>query len=441
MMVSIISSARAWLPFLLRPHRSLNNFIACWSSYDAQAWEAPIDLMDSGIKLGLEMLIPALLLGLIGSFMPMGESLNADGFPSYLVQKSMIDALSPYTSHSSALLSSTAINHHFSSNFDLQYLLRFVALSIFSPITMDIIFYHFAPIFIQVFSRLKVVLMSHKGPDSSTHAALSERVRLGRAIRRHAYDLYLPPNTSNASKMDPIKSLLFFPGFGIHHSAYADVASKLSDDGIAVAVVSLEPLRLAHQSLGGGMDDVTRLIKSAGNEVVQYYRRIHRENGGKDSRIIVDWDLGGHSMGGYNVLQLAEELTNPPPSFLLNDGSISRVGSQIVAWGAGPMINIVPNLQEAGPSSPIRVFILLASNDNIARFESHEQKRQLLNKMPQSNLILDTIKGGNHSGFASYDDASKKSNTFLLNGRRDISLEAQHKEAASRTARFLLDDK
>mmetsp|Transcript_31150 Transcript_31150/g.56522 ORF Transcript_31150/g.56522 Transcript_31150/m.56522 type:complete len:455 (-) Transcript_31150:380-1744(-) len=453
MTLSVISSARSWLPFLLRPQNSLKSLIECWSSYDPPAWESQLELVNSGIKLGLDILIPTLLLCLVGSFLPspsLGASIDADGLPSFLVQKSMVDVFSPSTSALASLpptsTSSATIRYSLSSNFDLTYLLRLITLSIISPITMDVIFNHFAPILIQVFSRLKFVLMSRNGPDASTKAALLQRVRMGRAIRRHAYDLYLPPKSSDAAKLDHITSLLFFPGFGIHHSAYADVAGSISDYGVPVTVVSLEPFRLAHKALGGGMDDVRRLIKSAGKEVAKYYKHMHGENVDneknsigneeRDGNIIVEWALGGHSMGGYNALQLAEELIKTdPPSVLLHDGSISRVGSQIVAWAAGTVVEGVPNLLEAGSPSQLRIFILLASNDEFAKFSSQQQKHQLLSKLPKTSR-LETIQGANHSGFSSYDAASKKGSAF--DGPRDITLEAQHKEASSRTARFLL---
>jgi len=252
--------------------------------------------------------------------------------------------------------------------------------------------------------------------------------------------LYLPPKPNEATELDRIPSLLFFPGFGIHCNAYADVAGKISDSGIPVIVVSLEPFRLAHKALGGGMNDVRRLIKSAGSDVAKHYKNIHGEKNGKndvssdegiDKNIIVEWALGGHSMGGYNALRLAEELIQTsPPSILLRDGSISRVGSQIVVWAAGTVVENVPNLL----TSSLRVLVLLASNDMFATFSSPQQKLQFLSKLPKKRRI-ETIEGGNHSGFASYD-AAQKSNQF--NGPRDIPLETQHEEASSRTAHFLL---
>lgn len=437
-MFSAISTARSWVPLILWPHRCLKNIVDCFRSYDPSEWDPPLELLDSGIKLGMDILLPALLLSLIGSFLPssslsLGKSI--DGSPSYL-----INAFAPYAAHSSGLSLQTPATNRLLSNFDLPYFLRLTALSILSPTTMDIVFHHFAPILIKTFSRLKFVLTSRKGPDASAKAAILERVRSGRLIRRHAYDLYLPSKASNEKVLDnPITSLLFFPGFGLAHSAYADVASKISDYGIPVAMVSLEPMRLAHQKLGGGMDDVRRLIKSAGKEVVRYYKLSQKDNSmdTTDGGIVVEWEIGGHSMGGYNALQLAEELqtNNELPSITLNDGSISRVGSQIVAWAAGSMVQGVPNLRQA---LPLRVLVLLASRDSIAKITSTSSRRELLSKLPAKSK-LDTIKGGNHSGFASYDTASKKSSTFLMNGPRDIPLEVQHEEASSRTARFLLN--
>jgi pimeloyl-ACP methyl ester carboxylesterase len=218
----------------------------------------------------------------------------------------------------------------------------------------------------------------------------------------------------------------------VHHSSYADVASRISDYGIPVAVASLEPLRLAHKKLGGGMDDVRRLIRLAGEELVMHYKRLHL-----DEKVVIEWALGGHSMGGYNALQLAEVLqasNGQVNSVSLKNGSISRLGAKIVAWAAGTNAQSFPDLRDA---TLLRVLILLAFNDSIASISSPQQKQQLLSKLPKRTRLI-KINGGNHSGFASYDDASKKSGTMSANGPRHISLELQQKEASRLTASFLL---
>lgn len=417
---------------------TLKNLVDCFSLYEPSSWYTSFALLDSGLKLGIDILLPALLLSLIASFLPssyLRESVAGGELPSY------IDVFSPFTPHSLALSSLPphatydAAHHSLFSNFDRKYLARCIVLSMFSPITIDLLFRNFAPILFQITSRLRMVLSSHKGPDISTKLFLAERVLMGRAIRRHSYDLYLPPKASDAVKLDCIQSLLFFPGFGIDHSAYADVASRISDNGIPVAVASLEPFRLAHKGLGGGMDDVKRLIHLAGRDIVQHYKQVHEES---QRNIIVEWALGGHSMGGYNALQLAEVLQSndgKTPSVLLHDGSISRIGQKVVAWAAGTDIEGFPDLSHAGSKLPLRVLILLASKDRFARISSHQQKHRILSKLPKKSR-LDTIKGGNHSGFASYDKSSQDDS---FNGLREISRESQQKAASFRTINFLLD--
>jgi len=323
-------------------------------------------------------------------------------------------------------------------------------LSLISPISLDVIFNRLSPIVFQVLQRFKVVLQSRKRADHSTRVQLREKIKEGRVLQRHSYDLYFPPKESSGdttTHSNPIKCLLFFPGFGIHHSAYADVASLISMYGIPVAVVSLEPLRLAHAKLGGSIQDVRRILKSAGRDVAKYYKQ-HDNDKSKEKdneSVILEWDLGGHSMGGYNSLQLAPVVQQSDDEHLTiklskKDESLSRIGSQIIVWGAGNLVESVPNLQTLNSSdeSTFRVLILLGSNDDLAKFTSHRQKRDLLRKLPRRSR-MQTIKGANHSGFASYDEASKKSSTFSLNGIRDITLTDQQKETARRTADFLLN--
>lgn len=285
-------------------------------------------------------------------------------------------------------------------------------------------------------ARLMVVVMNRKDGDVSAKAIISQRVRSGRAKRRRGvYDLYLPQNDKLRIKRGRetlVPSLILFPGFGIHHSAYAEVAARISDSGIAVAVVSLEPLRLAHEALGGGIDDVRRIIRLAGEDVSRYYNNY--------SELIIEWSVGGHSMGGYNSLQLAEAILieqETPSVVLKNKKSVSQIGLDIVVWAAGNLVDIVPKLR-INKRPPLRVLILNGTNDGIVRMDP-KLKRKLLSKLPKSTTEMRTIKGANHSGFASYDAASKKSTTFSFNGERTITLNEQHEEVCSQTVRFILD--
>ena len=500
--------------------------VQCFSGYDSSVWESNLELVESGKRLAWDMLIPMLLLGLMGSLKPLSlsqPSVSSSG-SSFRLNDSLLRVYAPYTYYSSELVSSSTLTPPTTMmglipslyTFDLSYVIRLALLSLLSPVAMDLLFNHFAPLFIQVCSRLIVVLIARKGPDADARIALAQRVKIGRVIRRHGYDLYLPPppspllslvqqpllennNDQTKSNVDDgagptkatgpslnnmeqhqqqhqpqqppspaskdsqnkkiIQSLLFFPGFGICHSAYSDVASRMSDMGIPVAVVSLEPFRLAHNVLGGGMNDVKRLLKLAGKEVVQYYKRAQKNENINaiedcaDQTMIVEWALGGHSMGGYAVLQLGEELLeiNEQPSITLRDGSISKVSNQLIVWAAGPFVDSVPDLRtttlsplssyrdksHTAVSKPLKVLILLASKDEIAKFQSEQQKLELLSKLPKRTTLLHTIDGGNHSGFASYNTATKKSKQST-DGTRDIPLEVQHVEACSRTVCFLL---
>lgn len=429
----LVASSRSWIPLVLRPYKCFRDLAEAIITYEPSA--APmLELFDAGIKLGREILLPAILLGLIGSLLPSTPTNDAIDLPP------CVDALSPYTRHSSAIsfvpkLSNAAtINRALFPSHDAVYLLRLVAASLVSPTTADVMFHRIRPLLVKVVSRVRVFFAMRKRSDDRAMSTLLQRVKDGRAIRRHAYDLYLPPKSTVATESNSIKSLLLFPGMAVPSSGYADVAARISDHGIPVAVVSLEPFRFAHKCLGGSMNDVRRVMRSAGSVVAKYCK----ENVGSSSKhmdeLSIEWALGGHSLGGYNALQLAEELITHEevPSVPLRDGSISRVSPQIVVLGAGNNIAAVPDLRNGGSSQPLRVLVLLASNDVINCFSSRQQKHEFLSKMPRGTRML-TIKGGNHSGFATY-----KSGPY--DGVREIPLEVQHEETARRTANFILSN-
>ena len=404
--------------------------VRCFASYDP-AWSQPLELFSYGMKLGLTMLVPAITLTILGSILP-SQTLTTTSIDR--LPPSIVDSFSPYISHTASLsLQSTTSSPN---NIDTQYIGRLCTLSLLSPLTYDILFHHFLPIMRMTLARLMVVVMNRKGGDASAKAIISQRVCSGRVKRRRGvYDLYLPQNDKlriKRGRKTLIPSLILFPGFGIHHSAYAEVAARISDSGIAVAVVSLEPLRLAHEALGGGIDDVRRIIRLAGEDVSRYYNNY--------SELIIEWSVGGHSMGGYNSLQLAEAILieqETPSVVLKNKKSVSQIGLDIVVWAAGNLVDIVPKLR-INKRPPLRVLILNGENDGIVKMEP-KLKRQLLSKLPKSTTELRTIKGANHSGFASYDTASKKSTTFSFNGERTITLNEQHEEVCSQTVRFILD--
>ena len=408
----------------------LKGLVKCFASYDP-SWSQPIELMSSGVKIGLSMFAPTLAIILIGSISP---SMTTSSINQHeMLSSPLVDSFSPYTTQAAQIsLPSTKI-------VDVSYIARLCTLSILSPVTFDILFNRFLPLTKMTLLRLMVVIMSRKSADDSAKAVISQRLKSGRVRRCRGYDLYFPPKQNDNLRIEHegkvlIPSLFFFPGFGITHEAYSETAAAISDCGIAVAVISLEPLRLAHKELGGGKNDISRLLASAGTDVSSYYKDYA-------SPLIIEWNLGGHSMGAYNSLQLAEYIVNQSEMLsvaMKDESSVSRIGSDIIVWAAGNLVDAIPNLRVNNKISPLRVLLINGSNDGIVQF-TPQTKRELLTKLPKSTTELRTIKGANHSGFSSYDTASKKSATYAMNGHRTISLEAQHNEACILTARFLLN--
>lgn len=474
--------ARSWLPILLRPHTFAQKLMRCFAIYEAETWDPLLESYKEGTKLAWDMLIPTLLLGLWGARSSPSSMTAAIGGVDH---ESLVRTLSPYllvAPWDSPATSSTSAG--ILPTMDPSLLLRFYLLSLLSPVPFHILSRHFLPICRALIVRLAVVFSNHRGPDRSASNELAARVSSGRVVRRHDYDLFLPPPTTSLPEEDAngatisrarsgvsngalaygkaqlgrrnmqrVPALLFFPGYGIHHAAYASVASRLSDAGITVAVVSLEPFRLAHDLLGAGMKDVLRLIALAGRDVVRHrHGATHNQSVPEVQPVAVEWALGGHSMGGYAALQLGEELLRMRDvgdedhiCKIWNDGSIARLSNQLVIWGAGTLAGGFPRLVDDSPSSdrrssrlesirtlpPLSVLILLASNDPIASLPKDKGERMaVLSKLPRDTTVLHTIEGGNHGGFASYKDSG-------FDGPRDIPLEVQHVEACSQTVRFL----
>ena len=483
-----ISSAASWLAVLVRPHRTLRNLMTCWSAYDPSTWTPLLETYDRTVRFALvEMLVPALLLGLLGSLSrdasrptPVVElcSSEAASSSSSFARSSLVGALSPYASvlATSARADpdnnycSTAIRlpfQHLGLTLDAPRLARYAALAIASPASLHALL-ALLPVLSRALGRLGAVIASGKRPDADAIAALSRGAKAGRVVRRRRYDLYLPPperrfrrtTAGGGEKGGDVAGLLFYPGFGVHHGAYAEVMTRLSERGVVVCVASLEPFRLAHESLGGGMDDALRLVESAGRDASDYLARGNAMDDDSDNHrddVRVEWALGGHSMGGYNAMQLAKRRAemmrrgddddgnaSSRQSSSSSSATLSKMGKRIVLWAAGTHALDVPDLRDSG----CRALLLLGSNDEIAKFASgREMDEVLASKFPTADgghggggcTVLRSIRGANHSGFASYDADSKRSKTFLMNGRRDISLDEQHEEASTLTARFLLD--
>ena len=137
---------------------------------------------------------------------------------------------------------------------------------------------------------------------------LNERLHLGLAVRTKNYDLYLP-NKCNINNDDnpnerqtpppPMQALLFLPGALVEHTAYAGLASRLADGhGILVAVINLEPTRLAYTSFPClAPSRLIRLTQEIERHVLESSRTnttIATTTTDNTARIV--WSIGGHSL-------------------------------------------------------------------------------------------------------------------------------------------------
>jgi hypothetical protein len=131
---------------------------------------------------------------------------------------------------------------------------------------------------------------------------LVAHVQKGLAARSRKYDLYVPSakhdKESSSSTKDKRskaegsnssnKALMFLPGALVDHTAYAAIAIQLAErHGILVAVVSLEPTRLANSIFGVTTSKLVRLSK----EIEGRARTMVASSGE-----IYEWSLGGHSL-------------------------------------------------------------------------------------------------------------------------------------------------
>ena len=315
-------------------------------------------------------------------------------------------------------------------------------------------------------SRFAFLVKARKTATDDAISALSDGVDSGRVLRRGRYDLYLPPahpypppyvnmvgkragvrsHKKPRSRRVPMPGLVLIPGMLVPTSSYASVASRLSDTGVAVAVLSLEPWRLARSETGAGVNDVIRVMKDAGRDVARWRRRGRRQTpagggesaavmadgdgGGKlevekeEEEIGVEWSLGGHSMGGYAALSVASQWQGGRDS-----GSRGRA-RRLVIWAAGSRPDLIPDLSQ----SPFReIFLLFASGDVYCPPLTGRSTALPQSKLPQGGRVLcDVVRGGNHDGFASYPT------TPQYDGVRRISRDRQHNLVSQKTGFFLL---
>lgn len=252
---------------------------------------------------------------------------------------------------------------------------------------------------------------------------LQKGVTEGRVERTSLYDLYLPPHPnvllsqSNSLPHDQdTPCIIFLPGMLVDHAAYANVGRILSNNGVIVAVVCAEPLRMPARFLGASSTDIFKIMESVKKKLHFEHKKISI---GKKK---IQWIIGGHSMGAYTAMSLAKTLKF----------------SKLIIWGAGNIEERVPNLRNNCPSSAsdsdIQVLSISASNDSIAGFHDDNSLLKFQSKMPE-DTVYTSIQGGNHAGFACYP-TNRFDNT---NKREIISWESQQHQACTATLQFIFN--
>jgi len=243
---------------------------------------------------------------------------------------------------------------------------------------------------------------------------IDERVGLGRLQRSRRLDVYFPPDSHNhdhqrqTGRFGPTSTngVLLLPGALVPHSAYAEVAARLSDEGFAVAVVSFEPSRLAHLHLGADARSIRKIILKA-----------EKILGHSNMR----WALLGHSMGSLAATRIWAEL-----------GSFR----ELVLWGTGPFPSAATDLTGV-KNRGSDILLIQGTKDTIVQFGISKGWQSTFEAMfPKDRTRWHRIENGTHDGFASYDEYEHQHQ--LQN--RSIGLEQrrqQHEMACNVTSAFL----
>jgi len=242
-------------------------------------------------------------------------------------------------------------------------------------------------------------------PFKSAQNLLAQRMEDRRAIRTRGYDVFLPPpKTKEDGDSERTIGLIFYPGWLINHTAYATVAAKLSDAGILVVVLSMEPFRAS--------------VSSTQVETARYLRVMYELlSDVAPDHPVSEWAVGGHAVGAHLAMKIAKA-TSPGTSRLVVWGCCSR-----------PIEHRSASLAD---NTKLEVLVLNGSEDKSINQLSFSQRTDFHNLLPGSTIYR-TIPGGNHNGFGHYE----KHKNRKKDGVRTITLDEQQQIAIHETVRFL----
>jgi len=254
-------------------------------------------------------------------------------------------------------------------------------------------------------------------PFKSAQNLLAERIIEGRAIRTPGYDVFFPKTKTNDSTVkrnddaddddDANKQmgLILYPGWLINHTSYAPIASKLSDAGILVVVMSMEPFRADVEADEKAIKRILRVIYELMTDVAANYP-------------VPEWAVGGHGYGAHLAMKVAKA-TSPGTS-------------KLVVWGCGdrPIDYRVHSLSD---NKTIEVLVLNGSEDASINRLSDSQQTNFRDILPPT-AVYRTIQGGNHNGFGHYEKPKNRKR----DGIRKITLDEQQEVAVNETVQFLI---
>eukprot|EP00580_Thalassiosira_gravida_P020745 CAMPEP_0201680986 /NCGR_PEP_ID=MMETSP0494-20130426/50878_1 /ASSEMBLY_ACC=CAM_ASM_000839 /TAXON_ID=420259 /ORGANISM="Thalassiosira gravida, Strain GMp14c1" /LENGTH=339 /DNA_ID=CAMNT_0048164717 /DNA_START=30 /DNA_END=1049 /DNA_ORIENTATION=+ len=247
------------------------------------------------------------------------------------------------------------------------------------------------------------VLMFSKNRKASFESAqtfLLERLESKRAIRKQdKYDVFVPVQEQKIG-------VIFFPGALVSHTAYAGIAAALSDKGILVVVLSLEPVRFIADTVTNRKIAMDALKDLSDNHDVK----------------IDEWILAGHSAGAMTALNLAIE--NEKEETIIHP-SISKV--VLCGVSRNETGSDLGSLRESNKT--FSALVVNGTNDGILKHSSEQEKEAFENQLPEDTKFL-SIEGGNHAQFAHYGPQS-------MDGEATISMEEQQKILVETTSSFL----
>ena len=300
---------------------------------------------------------------------------------------------------------------------------------------------------------------------------LQERLKQHRVCRFRRFDVYLPPpsnddvsstsaTTSSSNDILQYPGILFLPGALVPISAYSEIASKLSDKGFIVVVVSMEPTRLAHVHLGADCQSIQRIMKHTQKYLLQtttstycssstssffvphsvskFLRRIgirsrqqqpledevNTSSTRKPMMMISEWCLLGHSMGSFAAMRLYGELQRQQPQPV----------RKVVLWATMALVNIATDLSqyttEHHADHDCHVLLVQGTHDMLVKMTKDTQT-EFDKLLPPKTTTREVIVGGNHGGFASYESP-------LFVEDESLPRELQQDLACEVTSKFLL---